>query len=122
MQLRHGEKKDLEEDEGLFDGDDPLLDWEGEDMMEKWKTEVQESQFRAWTTMTYKQAETWAAKHLPGAVCVTSRNDDNSFLFIDTVFHVPDVRDVSHMPSEEKLGTVKSELSPSSPGDDRHLG
>jgi hypothetical protein len=44
------------------------------------------------------------------------------FQSFDKVFHVPDVRDIWHMPGEEKPGTVKSELSPSSPGEGRHLG
>jgi hypothetical protein len=34
------------------------------------------------------------------------------FLSFDMVFHVPDVRDIPHMTSGEKLGTVESELSP----------
>jgi hypothetical protein len=54
-------EKDLEEDEG-----EPLPGGEGEDVMEKWKAEVRESQFKACTTMPYKQAETWAAKYSPG--------------------------------------------------------
>jgi hypothetical protein len=67
--------------------------------------------------------ETIASRHgggwmlSPGAVCSTSRNHDkSSFCLFDTVFHVPDVRGISHMPSEEKLGTVKFELSPASGG------
>jgi hypothetical protein len=51
-------------------------------------------------------------KEVAGVVCLSSRNDDKSFLSFDTVFHVPDVGGISHMPSEEKLRTVKSELRP----------
>jgi hypothetical protein len=54
------------------------------------------------------------ARHLVMAI--------NSYLSFDTVFHVPDVSGISHMPSEEKLGTVKFELPQASPSADMQLG
>jgi hypothetical protein len=44
---------------------------------------------------------------MTGAVCLSSRNDDKPFLSFNAVFHVPDVRDISHMPGFPKLGFVK---------------
>jgi hypothetical protein len=60
------------------------------------------SQSRLWEIPTKEQGE-----------CLPSRNGDNIFLSFNTVFHVPDVRDIpTHMPGPQRLGFGKCEVPP----------